>query len=358
MKNRDKLWIPLIAVVMGLLLGIIILLLSGKDVIALFTSLIKGFIGIDLLKGGSVNLRYPGELIVTLLPITLTGLAIGFAYRTGLFNIGAEGQVIVGSLVAVIVSILVPMPNIIGQIVVLCCGGIAGALYAFIPGYLKTKFNISEVVTGIMLNYSALYSANYFIKALPGSTKTRTVDIPETVNLGSEFLKSISNNSRLNYGFIVLIIALFVYWFIIEKTTFGYSLRATGYNKEGARYAGIKVSRNIIYSMMISGLFSGLAGAIITQGTFGYGRVMTSMDNYGFDGIAVALVGGGNAIGILISGLLFSVLSVTQPLMQTVGIPKDIGEIIASSIVFFVAIQYAIKLLLNKIKVKKNREVK
>ena len=358
MKNKDKLWIPLIAITLGLLLGIIILLMSNKDVFALFSSLLKGLTGIDLLNNRPINLRYPGEFIVTLLPITLTGLSIGFAYRTGLFNIGAEGQVIVGSLIAIIVSILVPMPNIIGQITVLVCGGLAGALYALLPGYLKTKFNISEVVTGIMMNYTALYSANYFIKALPGSTETRTVDIPESVSLQTEFLRSISNNSRLNYGIIVLIIALFLYWFIIEKTTFGYGLRATGLNKEGARYAGIKVDKNIVYSMMISGLFSGLAGAIIIQGTFGYGRVMSSMDNYGFDGIAVALVGAGNALGILFSGMLFALLGVSQTIMQTVGIPKDIGEIISSSIVFFVAIQYAIKLLLNKIRTKKQKEVK
>ena len=241
MKSKDKLWIPLIAVLLGLVFGVIILVLSGKNVLILFTSLLKGLTGIDLIKFGSINLRYPGEFIVSLLPITLTGLAIGFAYRTGLFNIGAEGQVITGSLAAIIVAVLVPMPNIIGQIVVLLIGGIAGALFAWIPGYLKSKFNISEVVTGIMLNYTALFSANYFIKALPGSTQTRTIGIPDSVRLGSEFLKSISNNSRLNYGFIVLIIALFAYWFIIEKTTFGYSLRATGFNKEGARYAGIRL---------------------------------------------------------------------------------------------------------------------
>ena len=110
--------------------------------------------------------------------------------------------------------------------------------------------------------------------------------------------------------------------------------------------------------MMISGFFAGLAGSILIQGTFGYGRVMAAMDNYGFDGIAVALVGVGNAIGILFSGMFFALLSVCQPLMQTVGIPKEIGEIIASSIVFLVAIQYAIKFYLEKARAKKNKEVK
>ena len=106
---------------------------------------------------------------------------------------------------------------------------------------------------------------------------------------------------------------------------------------------------------MISGFFAGLAGAIILQGTFGYGRVMSAAENYGFDGISVALVGGCNAIGILLSGLLFGLLKVTQPLLQTSGIPKEIGDIISSSIVFFVAIQYAIQYVLAKIELRKGK---
>ncbi len=353
MNKREKILIPLIAVFLGILVGIVILFVSGRDVGALFAGLLQGLTGIDISKADSVmNMRYPAEFLVSAMPIILTGLSIGFAYRTGMFNIGAEGQVIMGSLASVMVAILVPMPNIVGQIVCLLVGGIAGALWAFVPGLLKVKFNISEVVTGIMLNYTALYSANYFIKGLPGSTVTRTESIPATANLGSDLLKSLTNNSRFHWGFIVVILALIAYWFIIEKTSFGYTLRATGFNKEAARYAGIKVSKSTIYSIMISGFLAGLAGAIVLQGTFGYGRVMTAMDNYGFDGIAVALVGGGNAIGIGLAGMLFALLNVTQPLLQIYGVPKEIGEIISSSIVFFVAIQYAISYYMTKIRSK------
>ena len=351
MNKKDKILIPLIAIALGLLLGVVILLVSGKDVGALFTGLLKGATGIDLGKAGSgVNLRYPGEFLVSSMPIILTGLAIGFAYRTGMFNIGAEGQVIMGSLASCIVAILVPMPPVIGTGVCLLAGGLAGALWAFIPGILKTKCNISEVVTGIMLNYTALYGANYFLRNLPGSTVVRTVNIPQNASLASPFLATLTNNSRLHWGFIVVILCLILYWFILEKTAFGYSLRATGFNKEGARFAGIKVDRSIILSIMISGFLAGLAGAIILQGTFGYGRVMTAAENYGFDGISVALVGGCNAIGILLSGLLFGLLEVTQPLLQASGIPKEIGEIISSSIVFFVALQVAIQYYLTKIR--------
>ena len=346
-KKYEKILVPLVAIVIGILVGCIMLLLSGKSISALFVGLTKGLIGFDFYKPQlGINLRYPGEFLVSAMPILLTGLAIGFAYRCGMFNIGAEGQVIMGSLASCMLAILVPMP--FSAVFCLIAGAIFGALWAFIPGFLKCKFNISEVVTGIMLNYTAMYGANYFLRNLPGSNPQRTVDIPQNAKLQTEFLANISQNSRLHWGFIVVIIALIVYWFIIEKTSFGYSLRATGFNKEGARYAGIKVDRSIIYSIMISGALAGLAGAIIVQGTFGYGRIMVAQDNYGFDGIAVALVGASNAIGILFSGMLFALLKVSQPILQINGIPKEIGEIISSSIVFFVALQYAIKIVLAK----------
>ncbi|SJZ78368.1 ABC transporter permease [Anaerorhabdus furcosa] len=360
-KKNEKIIIPLIAVGLGILVGMIILLLSGKDIATLFAGLVKGLTGYDMLKAGSaVNLRYPGEFLVSTMPIILTGLSISFAYRTGMFNIGCEGQVIMGSLVSCMVAILVPMPNFIAVVVCIIVGGIAGALWAFIPGLLKSKFNISEVVTGIMLNYTALYGANYFLRALPGSSAQRTVNIPENAMLGSELFKQITNNSRFHWGFIIVIIAVVLFWFIIEKTSFGYSLRATGFNKEGARYAGIKVNKSIILSIMISGFLAGIAGAIVVQGTFGYGRVMVAMDNYGFDGIAVALVGGCTALGVTFAGMLFGLLKVTQPLLQTFGVPKEIGEIISSSIVFFVALQYAIQYYLLKFtsgKKKKKQEL-
>ena len=164
-KKYEKLLIPVISILLGLLVGILVLLLSGRSAMGLFRGLLQGATGIS--SGSNLNLRYPGEFLVTSMPLILTGLAIGFAYRCGMFNIGAEGQVVMGSLFSVCFSILCPLPAPVGPIVALFVGGIGGALWAFIPGILKVKFNISEVVTGIMLNYTALYSANYFIINLP-----------------------------------------------------------------------------------------------------------------------------------------------------------------------------------------------
>lgn len=346
-KNKETLKISLVAILFGILLGVIILLASGRSPVVLFNALIKGSIGLDILNGGGMNLRYFGEFILFSMPIILTGLSVGFAYRTGLFNIGAEGQVMVGALGAIVVAILVPLPAGIHAIVCVLAGVAAGAIWGFVPGILKSKFNVHEVVICIMMNYIGMYLANWVFKAMPGSTQSKTAIIPASASLNSDFLANITNHSRLNWGIIFVIIAVIAYWFIIEKTSFGYSLRATGFNKEGARYAGMKVDRKITYSMMIAGAMAGLAGAIIALGTFNMGRVLTVFENYGFNGIAVALTGACNAVGIVLAGLLFGLLQVAQPIMQSAGIPMEIGQIISSAIVLFVAMQYGIKILMN-----------
>lgn len=353
MKNKSTLTISLLAIVLGILVGVLIMIATGQNPIALFNALLRGATGIDLMRGTGVNLRYLGEFIVQSMPLILTGLSVAFAYRTGLFNIGAEGQFMVGGCAAISVAILFPMPPVIHMIVAVLAGALAGALWGFLPGFLKSKFNLHEVVICIMMNYIGMYANNYIIVHLPGSTTTITANAPQTASLSSEFLRSITNHSRLNWGIIFLIIAVLAYWFIIEKTSFGYSLRATGFNKDGAQYAGMKVNRNIVYSMMIAGALAGLAGAISVLGTFNYGRVLSAFENYGFDGIAVALTGACNVIGIVLSGLLFGLLKVAQPLLQIVGTPKEIGEIISASIVLFVAMQYGIRIVLNHFKTRK-----
>ena len=330
-----------------ILLGVVILVLSGENPIALFSTLLKGIIGIDMMSGSGLNLRYFGEFLLTSMPIVLTGLSVGFAYRTGLFNIGAEGQLMVGAMASIFVAIMVPLPPIIHAIVCVAVGALAGALWGFVPGLLKSRFNVHEVVICIMMNYIGMYFSNWVLRGLPGSTDSKTVIIDSSASLNSELLSSLTNHSRLNWGILFVILAVFAYWFIIEKTSFGYSLRATGFNKDGAQYAGMKVNRNIVSSMMIAGALSGLAGAIVALGTFNMGRVLAAFENYGFDGIAVALTGACNAIGIVLAGLLFGLLKVIQPLLQASGVPKEIGEIISSSIVLFVAMQYGIRVIMG-----------
>lgn len=353
--KRLQLIVPLIAVLLGFVLGSIVIMITGKSPGGMFLAMGRTLTGIDFTGRSALNLRYVGEFILQALPITLTGLAVAFAFRTGLFNIGAEGQLMVGSLAAVAVALLVKAPPVIHPILGILAAMAAGAIWAAVPGLLKARFNVHEVVVSIMMNYTALYFVNWNLLQFGSVDRVKTPEFPPSATLKSEFLATITNGSRLNWGIIPVILSVLLFWFIVEKTTFGYRLRAVGFNKDAARYAGMKVEQNIVLSMMISGAFAGLAGAVITLGTFNFGRVLSSFEGYGMDGIAVALVGGNHAVGVLLSGLLFGMLKAAQPLMQSQGIPREIASIIQASIVLFVAMKLGIEAALDFFSNKRGR---
>lgn len=351
-----KVLVPLVAVALGFLLGSIVVLLTGKNPLLMFNAIIRGLTGIDISHGG-FNPRHIGELVIQAMPIILTGLSVGFAFRTGLFNIGAEGQLMMGSLAATAVALTVKAPAFIHVPLIMVAGMGAGAAWGAIPGFLKARFNVHEVVVTIMLNYTALHINNWTIlNVFKSVDRVKTAEFPVTALLKDQWLADITNGSRLNWGFIPVVLAILAFWFILEKTTFGFSLRAVGFNKDGAKYAGMKVNRNIVLSMVIAGAFAGLAGAIITTGTFSFGRTLSSAEGYGFDGIAVALVGMTQAPGILLAGLLFGVLKSAGPLMQSAGIPREIGGIIQASIVMFVAMKLGIERILDLAKGRRERK--
>jgi simple sugar transport system permease protein len=352
-EKNNQIIIPLISILMGLLVGSILMLMTGLNPIDLFKSILRGVLGINtknIGNGDAFNPRYIGEYFISVMPIVLTGLSVAFAFRTGMFNIGGEGQLLMGSCIAIVVGTYVNLPGILLVLVVIISGTLAGAIWGFIPGILKARFNVHEVVVTIMLNYTALHLTNYIFKQFSTYKDSKTGMISEDAMIQSDFLEKITNNSRLHWGFILVILAVFIFWFIIEKTSFGYELRAVGYNRDAAKYAGIKVNRNIALSMMISGGFSGLAGVILAIGTYGYGRVLPSFENYGFDGIAVALLGGNTAFGSLFGGLLLGALKASQTTMQANDIPRDIAIIIISLIILFVAMKNGIKSVLDKIR--------
>ncbi|MBU0927693.1 MAG: ABC transporter permease [Spirochaetes bacterium] len=356
-KDKDgkgrKVLIPLVAVALGFVLGSIVVAITGKNPLLMFNAIIQGITGINIGRGG-FNPRHIGELVIQAMPIILTGLCVGFAFRTGLFNIGAEGQLMMGSLAATAVALTVKAPGFVHVPLILLSGMGAGAAWGAIPGYLKARFNVHEVVVTIMLNYTALHLNNWTILNVFGSVdRVKTAEFPASALLKDPWLASFTNGSRLNWGFVPVILAVLAFWFILEKTPFGFSLRAVGFNKDAAKYAGMKVNRNIVLSMVIAGAFAGLAGAIITTGTFSFGRALPAAEGYGFDGIAVALVGMNHAPGILLAGLLFGVLKSAGPLMQSAGIPREIGGIIQASIVMFVAMKLGIERILDLVKGKR-----
>ncbi|WP_084372413.1 ABC transporter permease [Halalkalibacter krulwichiae] len=337
-----SLFVPLFAVFLGILIGAIVMLLTGYNPVLGYSALISGIFS---------DPYYLGETIRAITPLTLAGLAVAFAYRTGLFNIGVEGQVIVGWLASVYVGIVLDLPQVIHLPVAILAGALAGALWGLIPGVLKARFQVHEVIVTIMMNYIALYTANYLIRAyllVPGE---RTESISPSASLASPFLQSLTDYSRLHYGFIVALLGCVVMWFILWRTSKGFELRAVGFNQHASMYSGMNVQRNIVLSMVISGGFAGVAGAMEGLGTYGYMSILSGFTGVGFDGIAVALLGANTSIGVLLASLLFGGLQVGALNMQArAGVPTELIDIVIALIIFFVASSYIIRWVMNRIK--------
>ncbi|GHV02294.1 putative ABC transporter permease protein YufP [Spirochaetia bacterium] len=333
-------------VILGFLVATLLIFAVGRNPAGMYSAIVQVVSGWDL-RRGTQNMYYVGEWFVSSLPLILCGFSMGFAARTGLFNIGAEGQYIVGLTAAQIVAIYGPPIPVIHWVLAVAAAVLAGAIWGGIVGFLKARFSVSEVVATIMMNYIAFYASRYITIGLPGSNTYKTVNFPPTARLSSPFLESITNGSRLNYGLWLTLAAIFFYWIVMGKTRLGYSLRATGLNKEAARYGGISVNTSITTAMAIAGAFAGLAGAVVSLGVFSSGRVLSVQDGYGFDGIAVALVGNSTAWGTALSGLLFGMLKSAQPLMQSRQIPKEITSIIMGLVVVFISLRSGVKILIE-----------
>lgn len=334
--------IPIIAVILGLVCGAIIMLISGYDPIAGYSALWYGIFG---------EPYYIGETIRQITPYILSGLAVAFAFRTGLFNIGVEGQVIVGWLAAVWVGVAFELPAIIHLPLAIIVAALAGALWGFVPGFLKARFKVHEVIVTIMMNYIALHVVNALIRDVITDNADKTEKVFPSASLRSEFFENMTDFSRMHYGIFIAIIAAIVMWFLLEKTTKGYELRAVGFNHDASHYAGMNVNRNIILSMVISGAFAGIAGAMEGLGTFEYVSVKGGFTGIGFDGIAVALIGGNTALGIIFAAALFGGLKVGALNMPSeAGVPNELVEIVIALIIFFVASSYFIRWILLRFK--------
>lgn len=336
MTNRlFNILVPLISVFIGLLAGAIIMLIYGYNPIEGYVALWRGAFG---------DLYFFGETVRQVTPYIFTGLAVAFAFRAGLFNIGAEGQVIAGWLVAVWIGTTIEAPMFIHLPLAIIGAALAGALIAFIPGLLKAKLGVHEVIVTIMFNYITLFSANAIIRNVLTEQADKTEKIAATASLSSEWLAAFTTYSRMHYGIFIALLAALIMWFIIEKTTIGYEIRSVGFNRDASEYAGMNVNKNIILAMVISGGFAGLAGSMEGLGTFGNMSIQAGFTNLGFDGIAVALLGANTAIGVILAAILFGVLKVGALNMPTeAGVPSELVDVIIAFIIFFVASSYLIR---------------
>jgi len=353
-------FVSVAVVVLGFLVATLLLVIIQKNPGGMYKAILQVISGLSENRSGnwSWNPRYIGEWLVSSVPLILCGLSMGFAARTGLFNIGAEGQYIAGLTAAQLVACYFPAVSVLHWILAVLAALAAGALWGGIVGFFKAKFKVSEVVATIMMNYIALYAHRIIMLNVPGANTYRTPNYPDTALISSSVLSGLTNGSRLNYSLWFTIAAVVFYFLVIEKTTLGYSLRTTGFNRDAALYGGIGVNANITIAMAIAGAFAGFAGASVSLGVFNYGRVLAGMENYGFDGIAVALVGNSTALGTALAGLLFGMLKSAQPLMQSRQIPKEITSIIMGLVVVFISLRAGVKLIIEwQMKEKTKRSV-
>lgn len=346
-KNIKAIAYPLIAILLSFIVGGIIVAAFGSDPIVAYKAMFKGSLG---------SWSSFGETLVSVTPLILTGLAVAFAFRCGLFNIGAEGQFIMGSVTAVWAGwAFNGMPAILHVPIVLLSGALAGGIWAGIVGWLKAKVGSHEVINSIMMNYIAMYFSNFIVMNLLNEpTKAFSYEIADTAKL-YRFAESISifKGSRVHIGIIfALIVAVFAYY-LLNKTIRGYEIRAVGFSPFAAEYGGINVPRNIVLAMFISGMFAGLAGAIMVTGIQFRANNLFGFTGYGFDGIAVALVGNSHPIGVILSAFLFGVLQKGGPMMQLQGVPKEVVGIIQGIIILFVAVNF-IKVMIENYTEKKN----
>jgi simple sugar transport system permease protein len=318
------------AVVLGLLAGAILMASIGSNPFTGFWFLFRGSL---------MNIQRIGNTMATATNLMLVGLSVAFAFKTGLFNIGASGQMLIGGLCATLVAHKVFLPRPLFLVVLIASALLGGALWGVIPGILKAKFNVHEVVATIMMNWIAYWSIYYFVPAyLKGpSLETESASIALSQSLRAPWLTKLFNGSFINLGIFIAIVSVIIIKFILDKTTLGFSLKAVGSNRFCAEYAGIKVNRNVVISMMIAGALAGLAGLSFYTG---YSRNMQIgvMPSQGFDGIAVALLGASSPIGVFFSALFFGMLQSGKGFMNAMtDVPPEIADTIIAVIIYFTA---------------------
>jgi simple sugar transport system permease protein len=332
--------VQVVAVLLALLIGAVLLLVSGANPIEAYSALFRGAFGSPIAIGRTLEKATP---------LIFSGLAVAFAFKAGMFNIGAQGQLLFGAITAAFLGFaLHGLPPIIHMPLALIGGALAGGAYAYIPGALKAYRGVHEVITTIMLNYIAINITDYLADGpwkdtSPGNVVARTPNIDPAAVIGKL--------GPVPIGFIIAILAAFVVWWLLQKTTVGFEIRMVGLNPSAARYAGIKVAKTLILTMVISGFLAGMGGAVETLGVVH--RYQPGFNvGLGFDGITVAMLGKTNPFGVIPAAILVGAMKAGSAEMQfSSGVAKEITDVIQALILFFVAADVIVRSLLRMGKV-------
>ena len=342
-KGYSSFTAALLAILIGLIIGFIIMLFASP------ANSLSGFAMV--LVGGISRI---GDVFYFATPILMTGLAVGFAFKMGMFNIGASGQYTMGMFFALYAGFMWDLPAGIHWIVCIFAGMIGGLLWGLIPGILKALLNVNEVITSIMFNYIGMYLVDMLIQGnatMYISSKTRTDYLPSTAQITSLGVQ----NSNVNLSIFIAIAFAIILFIVLNKTTFGYELKATGFNKNASTYAGMNGKRNIILTMAIAGAMAGLGGAFailapstIPGSSMTYEPINVIAAN-GFNGIAVALLANSNPLGIIFSSLFVSYIQRGGTLASLYGYKPEIIDIVIAVIIYFSAFALFMKTVISEV---------
>lgn len=341
---QGKVFLTLISIVVGFVVGAIFLAAVGISPAVAYSKLLSSAFS------SAKNISY---CVVYATPLIFTGLAVAFSFRTGVFNIGAEGQFVMGSMAACVVGILVPAPAIVLVPLCIVAAAVAGAAWGLIVGFLKTKWGINEVLSMIMFNWIAFYLSNY-IAGLPaikneGSAEaTKNIQEAAMIRLPDSWIKALGLCSSANWGIVMAALACVLVWFVIEKTTLGYRLKAVGFNRNAALYAGIDANKAVLTAMAISGALAGIGGAANLMGMGQRISIFSAQEGYGFQGISAALIGGSNPLGVFFGGLFYGAIKYAGSKLNLIGAPSEVINVIMGTVVFFIAISHVFKITLKK----------
>jgi general nucleoside transport system permease protein len=341
--------VPVASVVLALIVGGFVVLASRSNPFVAYGQLAQGAFG------GGYNIS---ETLVASIPYMLAGLAVAFAFRAGLFNIGAEGQLYLGAIVSTWIGFSFNWPGYLLIPAALLGAIVGGGVWGGIVGVLKAWRGAHEVITTIMLNYTAILLSSYLIEQAPsgklGPFQAQTIlgsPISKSVNAQLPVIvpNSLVQNGRLHAGLFVALICAVLFWFILWRTTLGYRLRAVGLNPKAAAYGGISVGWSIVIAMFIAGAFAGLGGMVNVYGLFPYRMAATFSPGYGFQAIAVALLGKNTAVGVVLAAILFGALETGATLMQAnANVSFHLVEIVEGLIIFFVGADAIVRALAER----------
>jgi len=343
--NRSRFYsfaVPVLSVVIALLIAAVVIVLVGKNPAYEYFKMIEGAFG---------SKQALANTIVKTTPLILTGLAVGFGFRAGVFNIGAEGQMAMGALFSTMVAMnLGAVPSVFAIPITLIVGMAMGAGWAAIAGALKAYTGAHEVITTIMLNWIAYYLGNYMVAA-PLAVGSGTPKSPE-ISASSKLPPLLTvQATELTSGIIIAIIAALLLYILLEKTSLGYEVKAVGFNPYAAEYGGISISKNVVLSMAISGALAGLAGAVEAMGV--HHRYLGALTaGKGFDGISISLIGQNNPIGIIFAAFLIGSLRTGSNAMQFIGVSKHVVMIVQGIVIFLVAAERIVRTLMIYMRLK------